>query len=252
MFTFTHLFYVLVCGVFVSTALESHLSTLTEPSLAAVPRINLYVNYYIDVSPARQVEIDRVLANNIANVHIDRIYLIVDNVIYFHFLQSEKVRLVYLDRRPMFKDVFDIMQRYSAADEVSITANTDMYYDDTLALVKQFYVKPVNWDTAMALNRYDVQANGMLQPVVRSRSQDTWIIYGKPKPMPNTLFYYGRWACDNRIMYELGTAGYTVINPSLTVITYHLHLTNIRRNSDRPDMAVPGPYTYMERGLLPL
>jgi hypothetical protein len=51
--------------------------------------------------------------------------------------------------------------------------------------------------------------------------------------------------CDNRLAYELEQAGFIVINPSLSIKTYHLHLTNIRNNINEVGqniIIIPPPY----------
>ncbi len=53
----------------------------------------------------------------------------------------------------------------------------------------------------------------------------------------------GKLGCDNRLAHELEKAGYTVVNPSLTVQCWHLHNKNERGYNilDRPPATVVQP-----------
>jgi len=52
--------------------------------------------------------------------------------------------------------------------------------------------------------------------------------------------------CDNRIAHEIKTSGYTILNPSKTIIAYHFHNSNIRNYLDsrgqRIQPTIPPPY----------
>src|SRR5204862_5215377 len=51
-------------------------------------------------------------------------------------------------------------------------------------------------------------------------SQDVWAFEGPVKPVAFSDFALGKPGCDNRIAYELGQAGYEVLNPCLSIKTY--------------------------------
>ncbi len=55
-------------------------------------------------------------------------------------------------------------------------------------------------------------------------------------------FTAGLWGCDNRLLYEIEKAGYKVSNPSLSIVTVHLHEID-NRNPQRTNInTVPPPY----------
>jgi hypothetical protein len=66
----------------------------------------------------------------------------------------------------------------------------------------------------------------------RADSQDTWIFKGGVNQVSGADFTMGIAGCDNAIAHLLEQHGYNVINPSRTIKTYHLHLTNIRNYTD--------------------
>ncbi|CAH6418475.1 Hypothetical protein POVN_LOCUS190 [uncultured virus] len=213
--------------------------------------INLYVNYYVDKVPERQVELDKALALNVANPLINKIYLLVENV---NPPPAEKIQLIPIVGRPTFRTVFDLMTQFNGPNEIGITTNSDIYFDTSLDKVRAFYKKPSSASVAMALTRYNVLANGSLEKMGHPNwTQDTWIILGKPKPMGDLNFIYGRPQCDNRIAYELLAAGYRVINPYYSVTTYHLHLSGIRHYGvEWWKESTPKPYHYVDPVALPV
>jgi hypothetical protein len=202
-------------------------------------KTKLYVNYYLSSNTERQSEIDLCLNNNINNPYIDTIYVIVDNIPkYLHLNNSNKITLIYNPNRPTFDDMFNTIDMYSADLDVSITCNADIYFDNTIKLAIDYF--EMHNEVAMALSRWDVGPN--IVQNVNPGSQDAWIIYGKPKKYIDANFYYGKWACDNRIAYELHKVGYIVINPSSNIKIYHMHLSNVRSSTYGEEERVPGPY----------
>ncbi|CAH6418473.1 Hypothetical protein POVN_LOCUS188 [uncultured virus] len=215
--------------------------------------MNLYVNYYTDKSVVRQKELDQALAFNVANIQIDRVYLVVDDGCKYADKVGGKVVLLPVAKRPTFKDVLELIRVHSKPTDISLTCNSDIYFDQSLALVKLFYEQPKNHHTAMALARYEVNPNGSPRTVVTwADSQDSWILYGTPKNVVDIDYYYGLLACDPRFAYQLAAAGYYVINPSLSIITYHLHNSGIRYESAKQELTVPGPRYHVYRSRLPL
>jgi hypothetical protein len=82
----------------------------------------------------------------------------------------------------------------------------------------------------LALSRWEIQnlEKNISTHFDRDDSQDTWIFLGSVNNINLADFTLGVCGCDNKIAYLLGENGYYVINPSKTLKTYHLHLTNVR------------------------
>lgn len=207
-------------------------------------KVNLYINYYVDKNPQRQEELNRCLVDNFRNEQIDNIYIIFDNVhlenlkqvikktIESHVsdtphLLMNKIRLVNCKIRPTFNDYFKVTGFYSDDDDISIIANTDIIIpEDTVTKLKQWHW---NGNYCMALCRYDI-INGATMGTEffnRPDAQDTWVVKGKFKTHEKANFTLGVAGCDNVIAYCLSDY-YQVINPSIDIKTYHLHLTNVR------------------------
>jgi hypothetical protein len=75
-------------------------------------------------------------------------------------------------------------------------------------------------------------------------SQDSWIFRSPIKTDNRTNFLMGKPGCDNRIIQILHENGYNVKNPSMKIITKHLHISNYRTYNNT-DMVL-GPYLLVE------
>jgi SAM-dependent methyltransferase len=181
-------------------------------------KIRLFYNYYVDKDPQRRKEIDFCLKQNLNNSLIDIIVLESDTNPTFDFF-IEKINLL------------------SGDDDINIICNSDIFLDSTIQLVqnikkKEFY----------ALSRYDWNNNTSSFFDVAD-SQDTWIFRGKVDNV-KADFQLGKLGCDNRIAHEFKMAGYTVINPSKSIKTYHVHNSNIRRYTE--DERINGEYLFVK------
>lgn len=178
--------------------------------------INLFINYYTDKSEQRQKEIEECLKRNIGNEQIDNIFIV-------------------KNRRPTFIDFFDMVNKVSGDTDISIIANSDIYFDD---------LKPVKHNLkekeCYALSRWDVMADGTAVHFNRRDSYDCYIFLGKVENVEDCDFTLGVAGNDNSIAERLDRAGYMVKNPSIDVKTYHLHNSRVR-NYD-PYKPTPKPY----------
>ena len=220
-------------------------------------KVNLFIGFYNDKDSNRQLENDFCLLKNIANPLIDNIYVLLDNdkTILPGFLSdaatlapiqlpwsltnqsmnetvSNKLHVKNVAKRPTFRDFFQVMNSVSQRNDVNIIANCDIFFDDTLQLVKD-KLKP---NQCYALARWEIQSDDTLSLCTLPFSQDTWMLSGPISPSKlnamNIDFYQGLLACDMRIAYELKSVGYDVVNPSRTIKTYHMHKTQVRNYSE--------------------
>jgi hypothetical protein len=188
----------------------------------------LFIAYYNDKNILRQQENDFCLKHNVNNNLITNVYLIIDNkntIIPDDIKKSDKIKIIYIDSRPTFQTLFVIINKNTNKNDINILANTDIYFDDTLKLL----YTSLKHDMCFALTRWDVNHDDSITFLNHDYSQDTWIFRGQIKnENMEANFFQGIQACDNRVAYEIKNAGYKIYNPSKTIITYHLHKTNIR------------------------
>ncbi len=178
--------------------------------------IRLLYNYYEDKNPLRKREIDYCLQRNLANKFITTLI----------FESATK---------PTYDFFFQQINKVTAPDDINIICNSDIFFDDTIALVQGIGDKQL-----YALSRWDWLGNdALIRFFDRPDSQDTWIVKGKVEGVYGN-FTLGMRGCDNRIAAEFGIAGYKVSNPSKSIRSYHVHNSGIR-NYTMADV-VPKPY----------
>lgn len=238
----------------VATPTKTQFSAEPVRVIETKPKVVLYLNYYNDSSPDRQAELSQCLTHNILNQKIDLIYLVVDNpdANLLEFNKFSKVRVVphYLIR-PTYRYFFDLINSNvslnNRGNEISIIANTDIYFDDTAIDLLHHHLKPA---FCFALSAWDKTEKGELNIlkknvdqehwVSKNDSQDAWIFRGPVKDVPLSDFSMGRPGCDNAIAASLEKAGYMVVNPALSIKIIHLHITGIRHYDTKDYSKIPG------------
>lgn len=175
--------------------------------------MNLFINIYTDKDENRNNELIECLRLNKIN--------------------NPSFRIYELSGRPTFKDFFNYINSVTLPTDINIIINSDIY------LPEGFNVN-LKQDECYALSRWDIQEDGSILHYNNSSSQDTWIFRGAIRMIEGANFTQGIPGCDNRIAHLLKEAGYKVINPSLSIKTYHLHLSNIRTyDKDRHGRKIP-------------
>jgi hypothetical protein len=197
--------------------------------------VNLYTSFYQDKDAKRQKELLYCLNQNILNPLIDNIFLIVEGEVKLPV--SGKLIIVNAER-PTYRNFFDLVNdTVTSANDISIVANSDIYFNDTLA---QLDIKERQ---CVALSRWDKRKDGLRLHNERF-SQDTWIFKGKIRNVRFCDFYLGIPGCDNRIAYELNRAGYRLFNPATKIQSIHYHQTDLH-NYDHNTPKIPKPYLYI-------
>lgn len=178
--------------------------------------LRLFVNYYVDADSTRQSELDEAWKINLGNRHIHG--------------------TVVLQGRPTYQDFFEKVNSTVNVDDISIIANSDVYFDHTIERVWEMSSKQ-----CYALSRWDVGREAITL-FNRRDSQDAWVFRGKIRPVNHCDFITGKRGCDNAIAARLADAGYEILNPSKTIRALHLHQTGLRRYGHMPADFVPRPY----------
>jgi hypothetical protein len=201
---------------------------------------NLITTYYNSNNEIRQKEINNCLINNFNNQYIKQIYLLNDSIYDLNFINDcdNKIIQIVVDdnnkKRLGFDYAFSFINK-NLIGEKCIVSNSDIYFDDTLELLKEYNFNK----KCLALTRYDGD-----KLVFKSNSQDSWFFESPIDIDVNKFnFKFGHPGCDNRIAQIVHESGYTIINPCLTIKTHHLHQSGIRNwtAKDRID----GKYLYL-------
>ena len=196
--------------------------------------INLFTSYYTHPNPQRNSEIVDCVVKNLQNPFIDNVYLLIEKTLEGFDKTDSKLHFVNLKERPTFNKFFEVANNYAKKNTISIIANSDIYFDESL-----IYTKRLEPEDCFALTRYDI-IDGEPRFLGKADSQDSWIFRGKIKEVAYGDFYQGYWGCDNRIALELENAGYKVTNPSLTIRSYHLD--NYARERISQEFKIDPPY----------
>lgn len=189
-------------------------------------RTFLFTSYWDTGNPIRQKELNDCLMNNVACSQIDHIYVYSESQT--HPIHP-KITWQY-NGRPTYRDLINWANDLCTGDDVSIIANSDIYFNDTLNFVHQVNMTR----TMIALSRWDM-VKGRPRLFDYEHSQDTWIFKGKIN-IAGGEYYMGLPGCDNRIAFDANASGYRVVNTAKDIHTFHLHESNYRsyvENRDR-------------------
>ena len=192
--------------------------------------VRIIQNYYIDPIPKRQEEIENCLYMNMVSGADEVVLFTEDSPV------GDKIVVVPFKGRPTFNDYLHYINLVADEDDVSIICNSDIFF-----LPKDIAVihTKIRYDEAYVLSRWDVTGKGDVL-FDRDDSQDTWVFKGKVGYVEDADEPLGKAGIDNAIAERLQRKGYTVLNPSKTVKSFHLHKTQIRRYN--PIDAVSKPY----------
>lgn len=213
--------------------------------------MKLLIEYFLSSNYTRDSEYKACINENLKNELIDEIFVFIsDNSILD--IQSQKLRIINLSERPTFKYLFDYCNN-NLNGQICIIANTDIFFDNSLSHLlnsnlENTFISLTRWDLFFDQNQWQAQfynhpfrggpaTTGML-------SQDSWIFRSPIKTDDRTNFLMGKPGCDNRIIQILHENGYNVKNPSMKIITKHLHISNYRTYNNT-DMVL-GPYLLVE------
>ncbi|MBZ4023561.1 hypothetical protein CKO11_13950 [Rhodobacter sp. TJ_12] len=202
--------------------------------------IHLYTPYYLSDDFERQKELDRCLEKNIAVAEVDRIFLMIDDGHTPPFT-SDKLTVIPINGRPSYADWLDLTARHST-DAISVLANSDIYLDETAALLPQIF--DTSPQALAAISRYEIEGDKVSMHPKPQWSQDVWVIDGRV-PVPDAIrrkmeIPLGVPRCDNKIGYVFSVHGYDIFNPCKFVRTFHLHETQLRSYDNHVDKRILG------------
>lgn len=211
---------------------------------------NLFISLYHEKDKARSDELHTCLMNNLKSSCFDAIWIIAEDdghgLKYLRDVSPYTVNVLPCTVRPTFRTFFEVInnleERFERAHDfqffgvngdvtirgysplgakqgfegnVNIVANSDIYFESLPVLPKT--------NQCFALCRYECRKNGPITFLNRKDSQDSFIFRGKIKIPKFCDAHFGIPGVDNRMCWELMNIGYEVLNPSLTIKSFHLH-----------------------------
>jgi len=203
--------------------------------------IHLYTTFYPEQKAVRLKELEQCLANNLKNPALTRVTVFNEGGDLSAF-KAEKLQIIPITKRPTYKDFFEHINAQNDNEAIHIIANTDIYFDAHIAVLQYLDLK----DKALALARWDTTEARRPQLYNKNSSQDVWIFKGPIKSALQADFPLGVPRCDNRLLYELEQAGYTVLNPAFSIKSYHIHKGQRALVYTEEDNVyeIPPPYRY--------
>lgn len=190
-------------------------------------RAHLLITFYREKDEYRLGEYRACVKRNLKNPFIEKIHVFYENRaggeaeeflihprIQIHDFKSPENQGI------SYGHLIDFASQNLAGKTV-IIANTDIYFDCSLRALERYDLT----NKVLALTRYDCGAykgwNGQLW-ARHDLSQDSWI-FRAPLRKFNADIKMGWLGCDNRLAYEMRRGAINVLNPSLTVKTWHIH-----------------------------
>jgi hypothetical protein len=226
----------------------SNLGLTVSPSEKPM-RLWWVTQYYTTEKGRRRSELKKCLTINTASPLIDKIVLLNERV--EDFVGHPKIEEIVIGKRLTYEDVFKKIAEFPD-DVIAVFANADIAIDD------------LSWSTIWSLNlenkflallRYDVPASENIKDAKifgpRPDSQDTWVVRAVdvksrgPEMFKNVEFNFGRMGCDNAIAMEMLRKKFLVVNPSLTLRTWHFHSSEVR-NYNKEDIIERDIFHYIE------
>jgi hypothetical protein len=186
----------------------------------------LLVEHYKPSDPERLAELDGTLKANIELGVFDEIVPV----------SAGEDRLRYGHVFRMCADRF--------AGRVCVLANADIQFDYTARLLGSV----VTAKRLVTLTRWESPATPRMMGQYRderfySGSQDVWAFLGGELVGVGDRIPLGHIGCDNALAGETMKAGYAVVNPAISIRTWHNHKSTGRGEGE---LSVTGTYAYPE------
>lgn len=202
--------------------------------------INLFISLYSEKDRKRADELHECLMNNLKSGCFDAVWIIAEDdsqgLKYLRDVSPYIVNVLPCTVRPTFRTFFEAINtiddqfkkaeigtffgnvnfgvNQNIEENIYIVANADIYFESIPILPRLNQV--------FALTRYETRKNGPTSFLNRHDSQDSYFFRGKIK-IPKYCDFPNWPGCDNRIVWELNNIGYQMLNPSLTIKSFHVH-----------------------------
>ena len=183
-----------------------------------MPKIYLHTTFYKEQNNLRKQELLSCFQNNLLNKAISKI-IVFNEGESIAYLEPNKIEEVFIDKRPTYQDFINYINTNSSSDDIHIIANTDIYLDKNIEVLKHINLK----DTCLALSRWDTADTIKPKLYNHNDSQDVWVFKGPIKNNLKANFPLGVPRCDNKLLYVLQKAGYRVLNPAFSIKSFHVH-----------------------------
>jgi hypothetical protein len=197
----------------------------------------LITTFYFENDANRRGEFLKAIRGNINNRLIIKIYILCESGEELLIDLDVKIEIVKQNHRPKFQDLIKFANGLSQSI-YKIIANSDIYFDDTLAKAQT-----IKNHCVFCLTRWDLMESGVIEFYPNFKSQDSWIFRNTlPENIGN--YFMGVPGCDNRLAAELIERNFIITNPSLSIKSLHIHNTR-KRTYNKISDRVNGDFAYI-------
>lgn len=205
---------------------------------------NLFINYWSSSDTNRNKEVLDTIESNLKTNIFDKITIFTENDSVRDLNKFKNKCEVIVESRRTYQNIFDYCNMFfSSMDDINVLANSDIEFDETIKLLDH-----ITENDFIALTRYNRPDNKLQESHLKdmSDSQDVWCWKSKIR-LIGCNYYLGIPGCDNKIAFNAFDQGYDVRNPSLTVTTYHNHITDSRPGTSKEsNMRLERPYCFLK------
>lgn len=191
--------------------------------------IDLCTVIYRFGQPERLAEIRECFERNVALSQVDRIFVLAEGVSVdepgYEFLRHPKLTIVPIDRRPTYRDYFELAREECFG--VVCIYNSDTYLDESIVLAES-----VQRDELWCPTRYSVRPDGSLETYYFG-SEGVLAFRSPLKPFAGDDVLTGEAGCDARIAQKAKEARIEIKNQSLPAITHRVDRISFRRPHTR-------------------
>lgn len=201
--------------------------------------------YYVPSAAKRRREIQKCLILNSQSSLVERVVLLNEREESLpEGCKREKVEQRVIGKRLTYADVLRFAAELGATEPETLVAfaNADIAIDS--GSWRQLWTVVLK-DACVALLRYDVPENGRVEEATlfgpRPDSQDTWVVRAgdvAKRATPGFAndsnvfskfeFQFGQMGCDNAFALEMLRQKFLVVNPCLSLRTWHFHSSGVR------------------------
>jgi hypothetical protein len=230
-------------------------------------KIHLFLSLYPEKNEARCQDFRDCLAKNQTNSLIDEIFILCEPATdwsrFVGLAAGQRLTIIPVLHRPTYAECFAVATKVADPDTISVIANADIYFDETLALAR-----PMRDIDCYALLRYETiryerpdlhivgevggqqhwgfrpdKQNPRAREELCNGSQDAWIFKG-PIFVKGADFSPGLMNCDTRIAWQASATCYRVCNPSLSIKCWHVHRDWHTKHNEKK--LPPGPELFCQ------
>ena len=225
-------------------AMATSVKALPHGDMPASAGITVFTPYFAARTPERQAELDWCLRQNLACEAVGQLVLMIDDG-HEPPVDHPKLQIHRLDCRPTYLHWLRLTEALPDG-QVSILANSDIYFDETLPHVQTALGGPGRF---LALSRHE-KVGDALQPHSNPKwSQDVWGLRAGQAMAPSLRkaldIPLGVPRCDNKIAYLFAVHGWAVHNPMHDLRSVHVHETQQRHYDKKTDTTVMGGVAYV-------